>query len=278
MTRLTSQELEALRTSANWKALWAAAIPWVNFAASSLRTDQREDLIQDGLMKVGKDIKSWDPTLGRFSTFVCTVARRAMLTHIGRKNRIGDPEREFHDVDASGHDDSGNATLMPTYGDTGHTPEGFGDPATEIAREFSRDAAETLLTELNASDSLLLREYLGLPTFDDPAEVMPVKDIATSRGDLRSTVSVRLMRLQETMRNAQRDREYRGSSTSIYPPPGKQPWCTNLQASKNHVGFWTGGVASAMGDTDAWRESVGSVWKNWSWKPTDLDISRGAKP
>lgn len=279
MTRLTSQELEALRDSENWKALWAAAVPWVKFAASSLRTDEREDLVQDGLLKVGKALKAWNPALGRFSTFVCHVSRQAMLTHIDRKHRVATPELAFHDADVLTTGDEHKLPLAPTYGDTWHIPEGFADPATEVARGYLREAAETLLTELNASDSLLLREYLGLPIFDDPAEVMPVKEIAASRGDYGSATRVRISRLQESMRNTQRDREYTDNSTSIYPPEGKQSWCTNLQKRRDRASFWADmGVQAAMGDIDAWRESAGAVWKDWSWKPRDLDISNGAKP
>lgn len=274
MTRLTSKELELLRDEGDWKALWIAAVPWVKFAASSLRTDEREDLIQDGLLSVGANIKSWNPALGRFSTFVCSVARNAMLTHIERKDRKAAATREL-DVEQP---DNQEWSPLPqaTYSDTAHTPAGFGDPTVELSRQFASDAAETLLTELNASESLLLRENLGLPILDDPAEAMQIKEIAASRGVPRQTMNRDILELQRFL-SARQAQRYTSTHMNIYPPEGREPLPPIISADRRHPGFWSG-LASAMGDTDAWRESVGSVWNDWSWKPLDQDIMNGAKP
>lgn len=281
MTRLTSKELELLRDEGDWKRLWAAAVPWVRFAASSLRTDEREDLIQDGLLEVGRQLKNWDPTRGRFSTFICNVARTSMLKHIMRKNRRKAPILDMNNWDEMNSDHDTEFGVLPSYRDTAHTPEGFDDPVVELARQFSQETAEILLAELNAADSFLLREAFGLPILDDPGETKSIKDLAASRGVLRKTFVTRITAAKNRS-SAPRLPGYVGNMMTAheatYPPEGRKSWCTNLQASKNHVGFWVGSIASAMGDTDAWRESVGAVWKDWSWKPTDQDIINGAKP
>lgn len=281
MTRLTSVQLEKLREEGDWKALWAASVMLVKYTARLLRTDEREDLIQDGLLEVGRQIKNWEPARGKFSTFICNVARTSMLKHIARKNKRNEPALAFLGDDQVIRGEDNALQPQPTYRDTAHTPAGFDDPITELARQFSQEAAETLLAELNASDSLILREYFGLPILDDPAESRLVKDIAASRGLPQQTFSSRVSIAQKRLGESLRAGYTFNNMTpheATYPPEGRKSWCTNLQASKNHVGFWVGSIASAMGDTDAWRESVGSVFNDWSWKPTDEDIRKGAKP
>lgn len=282
MTRLTSKELELLRDEGDWKALWATSVMLVKYTARLLRTDEREDLIQDGLLEVGRQIKNWEPARGKFSTFICNVARTSMLKHIARKNKRNEPVVSLHnETDFSDAHGIGSPVPAPTYRDTGHTPAGFDDPITELARQFSQEAAETLLAELNASDSLILREYFGLPILDDPAESRLVKDIAASRGLPQQTFSSRVSIAQKRLGESLRAGYTFNNMTpheATYPPEGRKSWCTNLQANRNHVGFWVGSIASAMGDTDAWRESTGAVYNDWSWKPTDEDIRKGAKP
>lgn len=277
MTRLTNQQLEALKEEQNWKALWTAAIPWVHFAAGSLHTDDKEDLIQDGLLHVGAQIRKWEPKAGRFSTFVVNVARNVMLVSLKRRDLRRNSMTQMPEEDPSAEDH--RTVTPPTYEATDHTPEGFGDPAKELSREFSHEAAETLLTELNAGDSLRLREYLGLATIDAAEDPVPVGKMAVRHNIPQQAMSRELIEIHETLKAKLRERQreqYMKNSNWLYPPKGRIPWRTNIPADR-FPGFWSG-MAGVIGDADAWRESTGSVWKDWSWKPTDFDILNGAKP
>jgi DNA-directed RNA polymerase specialized sigma24 family protein len=275
MARLTIEQLKALRAEGNWKELWTQAIPWVRFTASMLRTDEMEDLIQDGLIAVGKEIKNWDPDRGHLSTFVKTVSRNAMLWHITRKDRRRDASLELHD-DGDVLEDGVLRRAGPTYSDTVHTPEGFGDPATEIGRLFSRSAAETLLQQLDAYDSLVLREHFGLPVLEQEGNQDATSSaLAKAQGLPVRTYGWRKDRAQRNLAEVQ-ERFYINNTMSIYPPEDRQPHRTHIPADERHPGFWNG-MAEAMGDVDAWRESTGTVWNDWSWKPTEADIENGAK-
>lgn len=277
MARLTTEQLKALQDLEDWQSLWVAAIPWVKFAAMSLRTGDREDLIQDGLLEAGRQLKNWDSTRGQFSTFINNVARNAMLKHIKRKDRRHEVTRAIFEGLSKDSVDCETTVVYPdpTYRDTPHTPEGFGDPAEEIGRAHVRAAAERLLQELDAGKSLMLREYFGLPVLDSHDDAQTASEMGAARGVPRQTMEYRIRTAQKHFGEAMKA-GYMPSTVSIYPQ-GQESRRTTITADERWPGFWNIGLASAMGDVDVWRESVGTVWNDWSWKPTAADIARGAK-
>jgi RNA polymerase sigma factor (sigma-70 family) len=274
MARLTIDELKALKNAQDWNALWTAAIPWVKFAASSIRTNEREDMIQVGLLKVGAALPRWNPDAGHFSTFVHKVARGAMLNFVRDKETREGHTRVMNDED-SHHEEESAAPAQLTYADTNHTPMGFGEPAREISRETAPEAVEYILAEVDDVMSLVLREQMGMAVLDDQDDAMMVKDLAAARGLPATTLNTRLNAVRKKL-VAKLESGYMGITQSIYPPAGRRPWVSHQPADRRHPGFW-GDLASVMGDTDAWRESVGTVRPDWSWKPTDLDIQNGAR-
>lgn len=276
MARLTSAEYEALRDKEDWKSLWVAAIPWVKFAATSIRTDHREDLIQTALLHMGTVVSEWDPAKAAFPTFAQRVAKNRMIDFLRRKEVMDERYPQLQEDDEA-TDDLGTHAMRPqlTYSDTGHVPEGYGDANAELERQHASDSVERFLAQLPNLLSLLIRESFGLPVLELHEDPKMLKDIASDRGIPRPTLGHQLDRAKKIMSANQRT-AYVTPTTSLYPPEGRQSQRTHRPADR-HPGFWNMGVASAMGDTDAWRESAGTVWSDWAWKPTDADILRGAK-
>jgi DNA-directed RNA polymerase specialized sigma24 family protein len=270
MARLTSDELKALREKEDWQALWAYAVSWVKYVATTIKTNEREDMIQDALLVVGKAVPKWDPAKSQFPTYVRRVAKNAMLNHVYSKTYRAERTAAL-DVEDLDTDSGPMAGMGFTYGDTNYTPQGFGDPVSEIGREFAAESVEHFFKELDNLMALALREIFGLPVLDEQEEERYTLEVARANGLTRDAIAHRMEKLQEAARKTQSQRY-----TSKTQPEGKAAHRTHLEANR-HPGFWQG-MAGAMGDTDAWRESVGTVWKDWSWKPTDEDIMRGAKP
>lgn len=275
MARLTSAELESLRDKEDWKNLWLAAFPWVKFVATSIRTEHREDMLQTALLTVGSAIPKWDPTRANFWTYVQRVARRRMLNYV-RDMAIA--ETRVQQLDEFSHDENEptfSERPHPTYAATSHTPEGFRSAEEELSRHFAADSVEIFLAELPSLLSLMVREVFGLPVLESHDDERQITDVAAERGIPRPTLGHQIERARKTMSANQRA-VYVTSTTPLYPPEGRQSQRTHRPADR-YPGFWNMGVASAMGDIDAWRESAGTVWGDWAWKPTDADILRGAK-
>lgn len=273
--RVTSAELQKFKDEQDWKALWTAAIPYVKFAASQMKSFSREDLLQDGLLAMQRIVQLWDPARGKFSSFVITRAKYAML-RAQKKTMTAQMMGTILEQDSHFEENEEGPGEL-SYGEADHTPEGFGDPAAEIARWCAPEAAEKLLGHLPAETSLMLREIMGLPILDSQDEPEQVVKLHRRRGISRATAYVRMnmafAKISDSMR-----RDGQGKSTgSLYPPEGRVRWRTNIRADLQWPGFWNQSLSSVMGDNDAWRESVGSVWNDWAWKPTDFDIMNGAK-
>jgi RNA polymerase sigma factor (sigma-70 family) len=273
MARLTTDELRALREQQDWKGLWFAAILWVKYAAAEVRGEDREDMIQAALLKVGRAIPKWNPNDSEFSTFINTVARNEML-EFQRKKRFRDEHARVLDneADVEGTDGSVYGAPQATYQDMSHVPAGFASPAEELARLFAVDTAEWFLGQVDNLTSIAMRELFGLPVLEEPGTETTITKMAAARGVRQQRMSERLAAAQKFI-GEQLEQQYMGNTESIYPPEGRVPWVTHRPAPSS---FWSG-LTSVMGDTDAWRDSTGSVWGDWSWKPTDADILRGAK-
>jgi hypothetical protein len=141
MARLTSDELKALREKEDWQALWAYAVSWVKYVATTIKTNEREDMIQDALLVVGKAVPKWDPAKSQFPTYVRRVAKNAMLNHVYSKTYRAERTAAL-DVEDLDTDSGPMAGMGFTYGDTNYTPQGFGDPVSEIGREFAAESVE----------------------------------------------------------------------------------------------------------------------------------------
>lgn len=276
MARLTCAEYQALRDKEDWAALWVAAIPWVKFAASSIRTDHKEDMIQSVLLDVGGAVPKWDPAKGNFPTYIRRVATRRMLNFVRDRALADGRQRPLHDfIDDDDEPSAHQERPQPTYADAGYAPEGFRSAEDELSREHAAESVEIFLAQLPVLLSLMVREAFGLPVLESHDDEMQVKDIAAERGIPRQTLGHQLERARKTM-SANHRAVYVKVTAPLYPPEGKVSWRTHLPASRI-PGFWDMGVASVMGDTDAWRESTGAVHGDWAWKPTDTDVMRGAK-
>lgn len=258
MTRLTTEELQALHDAKDWKALWVAAIPYVHMAATSFRTADKEDLIQHGLLAVGPEIRNWDPARSPFQAHIYARSKYAMSRRLKREARAANAAAEL-EQDA---EQDAASPLGVTYDDSGHVPHGYGDPVAELARMGAPEAADRLLRRLPPEVALWLRELWGLPVLDEEAEPTDTRRIGAARGIPKETMRRRLREAEEFLGREQ--------EAGQYPLTADRP-----VASES--GFWNIGMASVMGDTGAWRESTGSVWKDWAYRPTADDIERGAR-
>lgn len=258
MTRLTTEELQALHDAKDWRALWVQAIPYVHMAATSFRTADKEDLIQHGLLAVGPEIRNWDPARSPFQAHIYARSKYAMSRRLKREARAANAAAEL-EQDA---EQDAASPLGVTYDDSGHVPQGYGDPVAELARMGAPEAADRLLRRLPPEVALWLRELWGMPAFDGQEEPGNVRAIAARRGIPRTSMNDILRKAKTFLVTEQ--------EAGQYPFTADRP-----VASES--GFWNIGMASVMGDTGAWRESTGSVWKDWAYRPTADDILRGAR-
>lgn len=267
--RLTHEQLAGMWVEGDWSGLWMAAIPWVQLAGSSLHVEHPEDMLQEGYLAAGLEVRHWNPALSKFQAHIYARTKHRMLDYLRKSGR-----RPMAPLDQEEPEEGEPVGF--SYQDAGYAPHGFGDPAEELARLGAPEAAEAFLRRLEPRVALRLRERWGLPTLDEGAgDPQRVADMAISQGVPRET-------MRDTIKNAHRAaavpsaNEY-GGTGSIYPPKGRQSMGRFMTAAERHPGWWSGGVARSMGDGAAWRENLGGVWKDWSYKPTDADVLRGAR-
>ncbi len=267
--RLTHQQLLDYRVSEDWSTLWIESIPWVRLAATSLRTNSVEDLLQEGYLAAGRAVREWNPDLSPFWGHIYAYTRNRMLNYLRAQGRRTGTPLESADSDVEGPE--------ATYGDMGHVPQGYGDAAQELARIAAPGAAEALLRRLDPATAMRLRERWGLPAFDsEGGEETSVPEMAHAQGVPRESLRDSLVKAQKSLAREQSRGEYR-STGAVYAPPGRRPLPAYVPVEDRYPGFWSG-LAGAMGDVSAWRESVGTVWNDWSWKPQYSDIRNGCKP
>lgn len=282
MKRLSHDDLAFLHYKEDWGALWTQAIPWVKFAVSSFKCDSKEDAIQEVLLHIGEQLPKWDPERGPFSQFILARARFEMLDHIRlSKNRSHSGKQKIQppaQLSLIPEDDEDFVSVFePTYEDMGAVPEGFGAPETELARLGAPKAAEAFLRRLEPSLALRFRQRWGLPVLDEyPEGETELQDVAAASGLHRNTLRRKFEKAQKEWCADARP-QHTSQAASIYPPKGREPWPQYQDVDDFRPGFWNMGISSAMGDIAVWRESVGSIWGDWSWKPTDFDVENGCK-
>lgn len=281
MKRLSHNELAALHASKDWGQLWVQAIPWVKFAVSSFKCESREDATQEVLLHIGEQLSKWDPARGAFSQFILARARYEMLDYLrlskhrshSGKQKIQPPTQLTFLPD---DEEDSETAAEPTYEDTGAVPQGFGSIEAELTRLGAAKAAEAFLRRLEPSLALRFRQRWGFPVLDEyPEDETGLPEVAAVSGVPETT----LRRKFELAKNKWRERcepRHTSNKASIYPPKGREPW-PQFQPDANVGSFWDMGTSSAMGDCAVWRESVGSVYSDWSWKPLPSDIENGCK-
>lgn len=270
MKRLSTEELRDLHATKDYRGLWAACVPWVDLAISSLRISEREDVTQAVLLEMGREVKRWDPVRGKFQGHIYARARFAAMKFLKASKRDAQSATALDSLE----EDEFEAPGL-TYADTSHIPEGFGDIASEIAREGASEAVERLLARLDPRTALCFREIWGLPVLDERLEPQTVLSVALARGKDAETFRRSMKESSENL--SFRSAEAQIEGMALRPPAGYGSFRTNLPVDERYVGFWQG-LREIIGDGAAWRESVGGVYGDWSWKPDNLAIKNGCKP
>lgn len=276
--RLASNELALARDAEDWTTLWKAAMPWVKFVISSMaRQGVDEDLLQEGNLAAGAAVRSWDPDKGAFSTHICSYVRFEMLKHLNEQKAHGTGTRwlaesgqpvELVPVEAEGEEDAEPQEL--TYADTGHTPEGFGDPGIELQRQTAIETLQKLLATLAPEDAANLSDFYGVIASTTaeraPQDPSTVREWARKKG-LPLGTAHRLISAAKRKLEQSRNSRYIPPTghTTLEGPTGRSAHRTHAWADR-HPGFWNG-LVGVMGDVSAWRESTGKVWNDWSYRP-----------
>jgi len=268
--------LNEAREREDWETLWRAAEPIVAYVVRSLgpKPEYVQDLQQEGMLRAGIAVRTWDPAKGTFQTYISRSVHGTLLTYLnGLQNAgIGVPRGtrklpEVEDLDGPMADEEGEGAVTDnlTYADTPNTPHGYGDVGETLQRDMAPAAATAILDYTDEETGALLRALYGL---DGPAQ--DETEIGRRRGLDRRTVSVRIKRATKRLYVRQKTAYVEDTGPLIAGPRyGLVGRRTHLPASRFR-GFWNGLVGIiAMGGI--WRESTGKVWNDWSWKPTGGD-------
>lgn len=162
MKKLTHAELAAAQERGDWQLLWQQAMPLVKLTVGRmLKSKERDedvadDMIQQGMLIAGEEMRAWKPLECTFSTWVTRqVEWRLGHAQAERNNggvgsraqnpiilSLGDERPDARtDGDTDDNEDDGTFEAALTYsgvvkpggqhdGD-GYVPAGFGDPSDE---------------------------------------------------------------------------------------------------------------------------------------------------
>lgn len=173
--RRSAAELERLRAEKNWNALWEQALPLVGFCIDKLvrngklkREYATDDLIQQGNLFAGKYVRSWNPKLGKFSTWLVANLYRQLLQEISAnaKGMVGGR-------DAQGTTASFDEGIQVNAG-----------PERPQDSELLRVQLHAAISSLPALNGLVITALYGIGR-----EPLTVRQVAAEFGMSRSTVS-----------------------------------------------------------------------------------------
>jgi RNA polymerase sigma factor (sigma-70 family) len=191
MTKLTHDELAAAREQGNWEALWEAAMPLVHMTVRRMKRkgqvadeEADEDLTQECMAQAGAFMRTWDPLICAFSTYIVNNVRRQATRYLAVRSGGGIGSYKQAPVVLSIYDQRPNAAVedededdgtfaamltyqgvaMPggQYDGEGDAPEGFGDPSEEADRGQSEAAARSAVNSLaNPRERAAVRAVFG---------------------------------------------------------------------------------------------------------------------
>jgi DNA-directed RNA polymerase specialized sigma24 family protein len=144
MQKLTHSQLAEAHDRQDWTALWTAAVPVVNqivggmYRLGDLGNVDREELEQEGALLAGALIRSWNPLLGTFRTWLAVGVRRHLFKIV---NRNGAQE--------AATDKSVDVEQLPADG-------------TESTEETDKAHILALLDRLPAHQAAFMRKLYGL--------------------------------------------------------------------------------------------------------------------
>lgn len=177
--RMSEAALMQAHEQEDWQALWLQAIPLAKFALRKLSKTKGskaldEDTFQDTLLALGGAVRRWEPSRGKFSTFIFSWARGAALKSMAAAWQQTEESEESID-----------AAYDPA-------PEGLGDPALqEETEELRTEYAEYLLAHIEADeDRGMLRKLYGVG-----AAKLSQREYAQEKGLSERTVRRRVKNL-----------------------------------------------------------------------------------
>lgn len=166
MKLMNAEELRAAHAAQNWRVLWEQTIYIVKHAVTRLLQAGQlaperasDDLLQEGHMAAGKAVKTWNPDLGMFSTWISHAVRGAMLDHLRRE--------------ASGMI-GGRDAKLPTisFEDTMGLDMDGEEPTEEVERVRDAVKVRIALESLEGREKLILERWFGIDCEPEPMEAI----------------------------------------------------------------------------------------------------------
>lgn len=166
MKLMNAEELRAAHAAQNWRVLWEQTIYIVKHAVTRLLQAGQlaperasDDLLQEGYMAAGKAVKTWNPDLGMFSTWISHAVRGAMLNHLK--------------AESTGIIGGRDAGLITTQLADDITPDMEGDePTEEIERLKDAVRVRIALGHLEERERLILERWFGIDCEPEPMDAI----------------------------------------------------------------------------------------------------------
>lgn len=157
--RLTHEELAQAHDRGDWDTLWKHAIPLTYFAVRRLVETGKvrsefasDDMVQEGLLAAGQAVRTWDPLLGAFSTWVMPRVAGALMNHICAEagGMVGSRAQRSEVVE---FDDAVPADTDSPF----PSPEAFA-----AQEQLAQDVATALAACRDPEDEAILRAVYGI--------------------------------------------------------------------------------------------------------------------
>lgn len=159
-----------------------------NFVSAGLRdANEAADLTQETFLRAYAHLGTFNPQLGKFSTWIYQIARNVVRTHLGKTQRR--PQAQQFPEDQ---------TLENTLPDL----SGEGDPSGGVLREEAERELREALAELPERS----RTVLALRYFDNMEYATIASTLGLSLGNVKTLIHRGKLALAKKMR----DREERG--------------------------------------------------------------------
>lgn len=166
MKLMNAEELRAAHAAQDWRVLWEQTIYIVKHSvrrllqAGQLAPERAsDDLLQEGYMAAGRAVKTWNPDLGMFSTWISHAVRGAMLDHL-RREASG----------MIGGRDAGHLTI--SFEDALTQDMDGEEPTEEMERLRLAAQVRVALASLEERERELLKRWYGIDCEPEPMEMI----------------------------------------------------------------------------------------------------------
>lgn len=234
--RLTHAELAGAQERGDWTLLWRQAMPLVKLVIKRMRrdgvavadsADDSDELLQQGMLIAGEQMRTWKPLECSFSTHITKTVRWYLGHALAEASNAGIGSRAQNPVilslgddrpgagsadedDEEGDDGSFEAALtyegvvMPggQHDGAGHVPEGLREPSDEADKTYLKNAVRAALQHLTEEEQDLVCAVFGLSGGKEQslrdyakAREIPLRTVERRLANAKAILAVRLRNL-----------------------------------------------------------------------------------